>query len=109
MAPEIIKQTGAGRAADIWSIGATIIEMSTGKPPWSEFSDNLAALFHVATSEKPPPIPPTLSIEGGDVLKRCMVFNASERYTACELLLMPFFSSMTNETMGLSTVSEAYS
>lgn len=27
MAPEMIKQSGHGRASDIWSFGATIIEM----------------------------------------------------------------------------------
>ena len=57
MAPEVIKQTGSGRSADIWSFGATLIEMATAKPPWAEFSNNLAALFHVATSKDPPPIP----------------------------------------------------
>ena len=72
MAPEVIKQSGHGRSSDIWSVGATVIEMGTGVPPWPEFTNNLAALFHVATSKKPPPPPENLSRSCANFLDRCM-------------------------------------
>ena len=50
-------QTGHGRQADIWSLGATILEMATGKPPWAEYSSQVAAMFHIAVSEDPPQYP----------------------------------------------------
>ncbi|CAN0572778.1 unnamed protein product, partial [Ectocarpus sp. 12 AP-2014] len=50
MAPEMAKQTGHGRSADVWSVGATMIEMYTARYPWPPFSNNMAAIYHVATA-----------------------------------------------------------
>jgi mitogen-activated protein kinase kinase kinase len=87
MAPEVIKQSGHGRPADIWSVGATMIEMATGKPPWPEFSNNnFATLFHVATSTTPPPIPMELSSDCRHCISMCMMIDPSERLTAQQLV-----------------------
>ncbi|CAI0559899.1 unnamed protein product [Linum tenue] len=81
MAPEVILQTGHSFSADIWSVGCTVIEMATGKPPWSQQYQEVAALFHIGTTKSHPPIPEHLSAQAKDFLLKCLqksqVFNCS--------------------------------
>lgn len=90
MAPEVIVQTGHSFSADIWSVGCTVIEMATGKPPWSGQYQEVAALFHVGTTKSHPPIPEHLSLEAKDFLLKCLQEEPSLRPTASDLLQHPF-------------------
>uniref|UniRef100_A0A3B4YDY9 Mitogen-activated protein kinase kinase kinase 19 n=1 Tax=Seriola lalandi dorsalis TaxID=1841481 RepID=A0A3B4YDY9_SERLL len=42
----VINETGYGRKSDIWSVGCTVFEMATGKPPLAHM-DKMAALFYI--------------------------------------------------------------
>lgn len=91
MAPEVIKQSGYGQQADIWSVGCTVIEMATGRPPWFAQDDNQAStLFRIATSDEIPAPPSDFSDEGKDFLAQCFKRNPKERPTATKLLQHPW-------------------
>ncbi|XP_030504291.2 mitogen-activated protein kinase kinase kinase ANP1 [Cannabis sativa] len=96
MAPEVILQTGHNFSADIWSVGCTVIEMATGKPPWSQQYQEVAALFHIGTTKSHPPIPEYLSSEAKDFLLKCLQKEPNSRPAASELLQHPF---VTGEDM----------
>ncbi|KAJ0677368.1 putative mitogen-activated protein kinase kinase kinase STE-STE11 family [Helianthus annuus] len=98
MAPEVILQTGHSFSADIWSVGCTVIEMATGKPPWSEQYQEVAALFHIGTTKAHPPIPDHLSSEAKEFLLKCLQKEPDLRSNASELLQHPFVTGEYNET-----------
>ena len=98
MAPEVIKQTGHGRPADIWSLGCVVIEMATGKPPWSNCHTQVAAMFHIASTKDPPPLPDCLSAEARDFLVLCFNRVPKERPNASRLLKHPWMANITVPT-----------
>lgn len=90
MAPELMQavmhkdsSSDLALAVDIWSLGCTIIEMFTGKPPWSDY-EGAAAMFKVMRDS--PSIPEVLSPEGKDFLRFCFRRNPAERPSATMLL-----------------------
>jgi len=84
MAPEIITLSGIVPQSDLWSLGCTIIELHTGKPPYSELLP-MAALFHIV-EDNCPPLPENISEELEDFLHICFKKDPAERTTATELL-----------------------
>ncbi|KAL8242787.1 hypothetical protein R6Q59_013089 [Mikania micrantha] len=108
MAPEVILQTGHSFSADIWSVGCTVIEMATGKPPWSQQYQEVAALFHIGTTKDHPPIPDHLSFEAKDFLLKCLQKEPNLRPDASELLKHPFVVGEYNETHPVLRTSVMY-
>ncbi|XP_017552980.1 mitogen-activated protein kinase kinase kinase 3 [Pygocentrus nattereri] len=88
MSPEVISGDGYGRKADVWSLGCTVVEMLTEKPPWAEY-EAMAAIFKIATQPTNPVLPSHISEQTRDFIRRIFV-EAKHRPSAEELLRHPF-------------------
>ncbi|NXS58419.1 M3K19 kinase, partial [Brachypteracias leptosomus] len=72
MAPEVINESGYGRKSDIWSVGCTVFEMATGKPPLASM-DRIAAMFYIGAHRGlMPPLPDRFSGAAVDFVHVCL-------------------------------------
>jgi len=90
MAPEVIRQTGHGAKADIWSVGCTVIQMLTAAAPWNEISNTHAIFRQVGTGRVRPAYPPGISKECTDFLDSCFTLDPDARPDAATLVEHPF-------------------
>ncbi|GBG93022.1 hypothetical protein CBR_g58204 [Chara braunii] len=100
MAPEVAGQSGTLEAAsDIWSLGCTVIEMATGRAPWTDVEDAMSALFRIACTDEVPAFSPHLSSEAKDFLSKCLIWEPSRRWSASKLLQHPFVADVGLEAV----------
>ncbi|XP_062147983.1 mitogen-activated protein kinase kinase kinase 3 [Alnus glutinosa] len=109
MAPEVVMNTnGYSLAVDIWSLGCTILEMATSKPPWSQY-EGVAAIFKIGNSKDTPEIPERLSNDAKSFIKLCLQRDPSARPTALQLLDHPFIRDQaTTRVANINVTKDAF-
>ncbi|KAH7337093.1 hypothetical protein B0J17DRAFT_718990 [Rhizoctonia solani] len=95
MAPEVIEQSGATTASDIWSVGCVVIELLEGQPPY-HFLDPMPALFRIVQDDCPP-IPEGASPIVKDFLYQCFQKDCNLRISAKKLLKHPWMASVRKQ------------
>ena len=96
MAPEVIKQKGYGRKADIWSVGCVALEMLTAKRPWDTDNNHVCFMMKIVSEGTRPEIPEQLSDEAKDFLMNCFQRDPACRKSARELLQHEFLRTLGN-------------
>ncbi|KAJ6255026.1 mtk1/mekk4 [Anaeramoeba flamelloides] len=88
MAPEVIEMLPPSTSCDIWSVGCTVIELLTGKPPYTELSP-VQALYKIV-QEDGPTLPGGISMNLRSFLLECFQKDPNLRISAQGLLKHPW-------------------
>ncbi|KAL5336937.1 hypothetical protein BJX70DRAFT_389602 [Aspergillus crustosus] len=105
MSPEVIrgdtsKLVNRQGAVDIWSLGCVILEMATGRRPWSTLDNEWAIMYNIAQGNQPTlPSSDQLSELGIDFLRRCFECDPNKRPTAAELLQHEWIVSIRQQVV----------
>ena len=99
MAPEVITggETGRKGSMDIWSLACCIVQMATGRRPWSTLENEWSVMYHVVTGHPPLPEESQLSSDGIDFLRKCFERSPYKRPSAQELLQHPWITAFLEE------------
>lgn len=92
MAPEIFWGEGYGRKADIWSLGCTVVEMLTGKPPLGHLEPH-AAMFSIGSKPLNLTLPGSVSNEAKRFIKAALTWKPAERPWSYQLQSYAFISN----------------
>ncbi|KAJ6181123.1 hypothetical protein N7519_011584 [Penicillium mononematosum] len=104
MSPEVIRGDAnldnREGAVDIWSLGCVILEMATGRRPWSTLDNEWAIMYNIAQGKQPTlPSRDQLSDQGIDFVRRCFECDPARRATAAELLQHEWIISIRQQVV----------
>lgn len=105
MSPEVIRGDTSDLvnrqgAVDIWSLGCVILEMATGRRPWSTLDNEWAIMYNIAQGNTPAlPTQDQLSDIGIDFVRRCFECDPLQRPTAAELLQHEWIVSIRQQVV----------
>jgi len=105
MSPEVVKQSGYGPAADIWSVGILAIELSEGEPPYADLHP--MKVLHLIPRNPPPELSPTHSKAFREFVLLCLKRDAKLRPSASELLKHRFIRGAKGNRTLVPVIQEA--
>eukprot|EP00929_Paragymnodinium_shiwhaense_P094755 TRINITY_DN5552_c0_g1_i1.p1 TRINITY_DN5552_c0_g1~~TRINITY_DN5552_c0_g1_i1.p1 ORF type:complete len:673 (+),score=122.49 TRINITY_DN5552_c0_g1_i1:166-2184(+) len=104
MPPEVLRgKVKLPKAADIWSLGCCVVEMTTGRQPWAEknFDNILQACHSIQESEDIPAWPQDLPEICSSFIRGCLRKSPAERLSAAELLHHRLLADVASTRTGL--------
>ncbi|KAA0165536.1 hypothetical protein FNF31_01881 [Cafeteria roenbergensis] len=97
MAPEVVAGSVRGRqwlAADVWSVGCTVVEMLSGKPLWDDADNAASVMMAIASRDAIKTAKRRLrgraSPRAVAFVAKCLVADLASRPTVADLLRDPF-------------------
>eukprot|EP01062_Namystynia_karyoxenos_P039512 TRINITY_DN286_c2_g5_i1.p1 TRINITY_DN286_c2_g5~~TRINITY_DN286_c2_g5_i1.p1 ORF type:complete len:1249 (+),score=229.31 TRINITY_DN286_c2_g5_i1:197-3943(+) len=94
MAPEVITEEGHGPPADVWSVGCTVIEMLTGRPPYSGMNQ-MSAMHQIAQGVRPN-TGDAIGESAQKLINACLIREKAARPKAREILQFEWIKEQTD-------------
>ncbi|CAL9088614.1 mitogen-activated protein kinase kinase 3 isoform X1 [Musa acuminata AAA Group] len=101
MSPERIRNESYSYAADIWSLGLTILECGTGKFPYMANEGPANLMLQILYDTSPTPPKDSFSLEFCSFIDACLQKESDARPTAEQLLSHPFIKKYENSGVDL--------
>merc|ERR1711972_60925 len=100
MSPERCKGQAYSYPSDVWSLGILLVESATGRYPYRERENGMHMELLAAILDQPAPgLPPDMSPQFHDFVKKCLRKNPRERSGVTDLMNHPWLKGSKKEDL----------